>query len=468
MIKKAFVAALIFAALTACSKAPTAQSILAAASAAMKADNLRSLEYSGSGLQFALGQSPNPDAPWPKFNAKSYIRSINYEIPQSRQVLVRTQAENPPHGGGQQPLVGEQTQTLVALGSSPWDPQMEIWITPHGFLKAAAANGATVTQQTLDGKVYNVLSYMAQGKYKVNGYISPQNMVERVETWIDNPVLGDMLVEAMYSGYKDFGGVIFPAKIVEKQGGCPVLDLDVAEVKVNVPVMLDAPPAPAPVMVTSEKIADGVWYLTGGTHHSVVVEFSDHIVVVEGPQSEARATAVIAEAKKLVPNKPIRYLVNTHHHWDHSGGVRRFVAEGAIIVTHQINQPYYEKTLALPHTLNRDRLAETRTPVKFETLNDMKVLTDGARVMELHHVEGSGHNDGIILAYLPKERILIEADLFTPPGDPKTPPPEPRSVYAINLRENLDRLKLNYQIVLPLHGRRSDQAELVKFATPRP
>ena len=268
----------------------------------MGAGKVRYIEYSGSGLQFSLGQSPNPDAPWPKFNAKSYTRSINYEIPQSRQVLVRTQAENPPHGGGQQPLVGEQTQTLIALGSMPWDPEMEIWITPHGFLKAAAANKATISQQTVDGKVYNVLSYMAQGKYRVNGYFNAQKMVEKVETWIDNPVVGDMLVEAIYSGYKDAGGgVMFPSKIIEKQSGYPVLDLDVAEVKLNIPVTIDAPPPPAPVVVTSEKIADGVWYLTGGTHHSVVVAFSDHIVVVEGPQSEARATAVIAEAKKLVP-----------------------------------------------------------------------------------------------------------------------------------------------------------------------
>jgi len=433
----------------------------------MGADKLRSIEYAGTGLQFSLGQSPNPDAPWPKFNAKSYTRSVNYEIPQSRQVLVRTQAENPPHGGGQQPLIGEQTQTLIATLSSPWDPQMEIWITPHGFLKGAAANNATLAQQAVGGKTYNVLSYLVQNKYKVNGYINDQKMVEKVETWIDNPVLGDMLVEAAYTGYKDFGGVMFPTKIVQKQGGYPVLDIDVADVKPNAPVMIDPPAAPAPVVVTTEKVAEGVWYLTGGTHHSVVIEFNDHVVVVEGPQSEARASAVIAEAKKLVPTKPIRYLVNTHHHWDHSGGLRTFVAEGAAIVTHQINQPYYEKTFALPHTLNPDRLVEAKTAPKFETLTDTKMLTDGARVLELYHVQGSGHNDGIILGYLPKERILIEADLFTPPADPATPPPQPRSPYAVNLGENLNRLKLNYQIVLPLHGRRSDRAELLKFATPK-
>ena len=86
--KACFVA--ILAVLASCSKAPTAASLITDASAAMGANGLRFIEYSGSGLQYSLGQSPNPDAPWPKFNAKSYTRLVNYEIPQSRQVLVRT------------------------------------------------------------------------------------------------------------------------------------------------------------------------------------------------------------------------------------------------------------------------------------------------------------------------------------------------------------------------------------------
>ena len=459
-----FVFSLVLTILAGCSSPPTAQSLIADASAAMGAANLRSIEYSGSGFQFSLGQSPKPDLPWPKFNAKSFARQVNYEIPALRQTLVRTQFENPPYGGGQQPLAGEQTQNLITTLSAPWDTQAEIWMTPHGFLKGAADNNATL--QPGDGKSANVLTFMAQNKYKVNGYLNAENMVEKVETWIDNPVMGDMLVEWEYSNYKDFNGVKFPAKIVEKQGGFQVLDIDVAEVRPNAPVMIEAPAAPAPVTVANEKVAEGVWYLTGGSHHSAVVEFADHVVVIEGPQSEARANAVIAAAKNLAPNKPIRYVVNTHHHWDHSGGLRAFVAEGATIVTHEMNGPYYQKTLAMPHTLNPDRQETAKAMPKIETLTDMKVMTDGSRTMEIYHIQGNRHNEGIVMAYLPRERILIEADVFTPPADPKTPPPTPRSPYAVNLGENLARLKLNYQTVLPIHGRKSDRAELLKFATP--
>ena len=90
----------------------------------------------------------------------------------------------------------------------------------------------------------------------------------------------------------------------------------------------------------STKLADGVWHVTGGSHHSVVVEFNEYIAVAEAPLDEARSLAVIAEAKKLGSNKPIRYVLTTHHHFDHSGGLRTYVAEGATVVTHQSNVPY--------------------------------------------------------------------------------------------------------------------------------
>src|SRR5437899_4860673 len=91
-------------------------------------------------------------------------------------------------------------------------------------------------------------------------------------------------------------------------------------------------------------LTDGVFYLRGGTHHSVAVEFADHVVVVEGPLNEQRSLAVIAEVNKLIANKPIRYLVNTHHHFDHSGGLRTYVDQGVTIITHAINKPFYDKS----------------------------------------------------------------------------------------------------------------------------
>src|SRR5439155_6342397 len=218
-----------------------------------------------------------------------------------------------------------------------------------------AMNNATVKAQTIAGKKYDVLTFTGQNKAQVNGYINDQHLVERVETWIDSPYLGDMLFDASYSNYKDFGGVKFPMKIVQKQGDYPIFDLTVTDVKPNAPVSIQAPQgrggapggaAPAAggaaAGVPTEKLADGVYLILGG-YASVAVDFKDYIVVIEGPQSEARANAIIAETKRLIPNKPIKYVVNTHNHIDHASGLRPFVAEGATIITHEINKPYYEK-----------------------------------------------------------------------------------------------------------------------------
>ena len=208
---------------------------------------MKSVEYSGSGFDFAIGQNANPNLPWPKFIDKTYKRLINFETPAFRMDRVRAQGENPPHGGGQQPVYGDQTQTqaVVLNANTPWVQQLEIWMMPQGFLQGAAKNNATVTTKTVGGKKYQVLTFTGQNKAKVNGYINDQNYVERVETWIDNPVLGDMLFDSTYSGYKDFGGVKFPTRIVQKQGDYPILDLTVTDVKPNVAANIQAPNAPA-------------------------------------------------------------------------------------------------------------------------------------------------------------------------------------------------------------------------------
>jgi glyoxylase-like metal-dependent hydrolase (beta-lactamase superfamily II) len=314
-----------------------------------------------------------------------------------------------------------------------------------------------VTTETVSGKKMTRITFTAHGKHKVSGLLNDQDMIERVETSVDNPVTGDTPVVAMFADYKDFGGVKFPSRLVQHQGGFPTLELTISDVQPNAAVNLPVPPevqsatVPAP-KAESQKLGEGVWYVTGGSHHSVAVEFADHVAVIEGPQNEARSTVVIDEVKRLVPNKPIRYIINTHHHFDHSGGLRTFAAEGATIVTHAMNRPFYEKAYAAPRTLNADKLAQSKKSARFETFTDKKVLSGGGRTLELHHVRGNPHNDAILMAYLPKERLLIEVDLYAPPAANTPLAPIPRS-FALNLYDNVQRLKLDVDRIVPLHGR---------------
>jgi glyoxylase-like metal-dependent hydrolase (beta-lactamase superfamily II) len=437
-------------------RAGDAKDVISSASKALGADNLKTIEFSGSGADFVLGQAANPNVPWPRFNDKTYTRVIDLEAPASRLQRIRTQGENPPRGGGQQPVVGEQNQTQVIAAGSPQAAtlQDELMMTvPYSFLRAAAkAPDATVKSQSMGGKKYTVVSFTAMNKAPARGYINEQNMLEKVETKIDNTVLGDIPYEATFADYKDFGGVKFPTHIVQKQGGYPVLDLMVTDVKPNAPANITGgpPPAAPPPAATSEKLGDGMYLILGG-YAAIAADFKDYIVVVEGPQNDQRAEAIIAEAKRLIPNKPIRYVVNTHQHFDHAGGLRAFVAEGATVITHQINKPYYEKVWANPHTLVPDKLAQNPKKPKFETVAEKKILTDGTHTIELYHLTDFGHNDGMLIAYLPKEKVLLEADGFNPPPQAATRPPAAISPYTASLAANIQRLNLDVQRIIPVH-----------------
>lgn len=447
---------------------------LAAAAKALGAHDLKSIEFAGNGHWFQFGQAPAPDLAWPRFDVSSYTAAIDYTTPASHVQITRKQAleagRDRPVPVEQKPdqyLQGERAWNLAVPQGQPADTQpvvqpqsaaveeriAEIWTTPQGFLKAALANSAT-SKKAGDGSeiTFNI------GNHRYLGIINASNEVERVQTWIDNPVLGDLAVEYRYDSYRDFGGVKFPSHIVRTQGGHPVLDLTVTSVTPNAPVTITTPQslvdesAPA-VAVTAERLAAGVFYLRGGTHHSVAVEQQDRIVVIEAPLSEQRSVAVIAKVKELFPNKPIGYLVNTHVHFDHSGGLRTYVDEGATIVTHELNRPYYEQAWAAPRTLNPDRLAKSGKTPTFATFSDKYVLADDRRAIEVHLIQGNSHNDAFALIYLPAEKILIEADAYTPLAAGAPPPAQPNP-YSVSLYCNIERLKLDVRQIAALHGPR--------------
>ena len=258
-------------------------------------------------------------------------------------------------------------------------------------------------------------------------------------------------------------------RITQTAGGFPTLDLTVAEVRpsaavdVAVPDNVRAATAPYAV-VTTQMVAEGVWYLTGGTHHSVAIEMADHLIVVEAPLNDERALAVLKEARGLAPGKPVRYVINSHHHFDHSGGLRAFAGEGVTVITHEINRPFFDRAFAARSTISPDHLARSgKKAAATEGVRDKRVLTDGTRSVEIHHVAGILHDDGMLLVYLPKEKLLIEADAYTP-TPPNTPPPSPPSPFNVALVDNIARLGLTVDRLLPLHGRIVPLADLLQAA----
>lgn len=424
--------------------------------------DVKSVQYSGGGAQFNLGQSVSPNAPWPRAELKSFNRTVDYE-----KLTTRYETVNARGAAALQFLASDKAWRQTGENVAPDAPavaaerQLQIWLTPHGFLKGALSNKAAAKQS---GKA-TLLTFTVMGKYNVTGSISADYLVEKVEATLDNAVLGDMSVETVYSDYRDFGGFKFPTRLAQKQGGHPVFDFTVTEAKANVAFEITVPDValqytPPAMRVTPEKLSDGVWRLAGGTHHSVAIEFTDHVAVIEAPLNEERSIAVIAEVKRMFPNKSIRYLINTHHHFDHSGGLRAYVAEGAAIVTHENNRAFFETTLKATRTLNPDRQSREKKRPKILTVRAKHVLTDSARTVELHHIQDNPHNTGLLMAWLPKEKMLVEVDAYTPLPSPSTPPPATPNPNSVNLYENIQRLNLNVNQIVPLHGRVVDLAEL--------
>lgn len=309
-----------------------------------------------------------------------------------------------------------------------------------------------------------MVSFSEAGRFNAKAYINDDAEVERIEATIHNPVLGDMLVVEKFSEYRDFGrGVKFPSRIEETQAGQPTLQLVVTDVQPNAKVAIEVPAAAANFKenVASTKLADGVWLLAGGSHNSVAIEMKDHAVVVEGPLYDARSQAVIDETKKLIPGKPIRFLLNTHMHFDHSGGVATFVAEGSTVITHQSNKAFYDRALSNKRTVSLDALAKSKKKANVRGVGDKFVHTDGSRSVEMHLIKGTIHNDGLMMVYLPKEKMLIQADVFAPLAAGAKPPATPNPV-QLNFAENIERLKLSVDSIVGIHGGVAPYAELAK------
>jgi glyoxylase-like metal-dependent hydrolase (beta-lactamase superfamily II) len=477
-MKRAYV--LIFATgiVSSIAAAQDAKTVIANASKAMGVEGMNSIHYYGTAQNGNLGQNNNANQPWPMAGANDYVRTIDFSQPASRATWQNYAV--PVTGGAATLTPGQQN---IRPADNTWAQQLEIWITPWGFLKGAAANNATVKTQTIAGKKFEVVTFNSPLKspggppYKVVGYINNQNLVEKVQTWLENPVFGDMLVEAEYSYYRDgANGLKFPAQIVQKRGGWPTLTayiLGADANPTNLQALLTAPPgrggvgggapggAGAAAGSASEKLADGV-YRINGAYNSLAIEFADYIVLFEpGPQNETRAQAVIAETKRVIPNKPIRYGIISHHHFDHTGGLEAAVAEGITIVTPEVNRDFLMAALSGPRTLTGDALAKSGKKPSIEGFKgDKRVFQDSTRTLEIHVIKGLPHADGLVVGYLPREKILVYADMFNLPP-PNDPVPNPPVVGTMVFVDNIERLGLQPERVMSIHSLNPDRLTTV-------
>ncbi|HEY6548459.1 MAG TPA: MBL fold metallo-hydrolase [Vicinamibacteria bacterium] len=327
-------------------------------------------------------------------------------------------------------------------------------------------------EDTIDGRRHQIVTFASPEGAQIGlAFDAGTGLLSRIQTLADNAVLGDTLTEIVLSDYREVAAgsrrVQLPHRALTVVAGEVTQDLKYSRIVLNAgPVAelmdppadaLSVPATPPGSGVALTKLGEDAYFAAGGSHHSLFVVFKDHVVVVEAPLNEERSLAVLAKIAETAPGKPVRYVVPTHYHFDHSGGLRTYIARGITIVTTPANRAFLERLAKAPKTIQPDSLArEPRAPV-IETFTGKRVFEDGTRTLEVRDIGPNPHVTEAVIAYLPKEKAVFVSDLFTIPVQGPFPPPSPPLVDFAN---KLKQQGLAVETIAPGHGRLGTLADL--------
>lgn len=340
---------------------------------------------------------------------------------------------------------------------------------PHLLLLYVAQRPETLRslgEAEIDGRKFSVISFAAENGTAMNLYFDAQtNLLIRIEQIGSHPLLGDTTNGSVFSDYQMIGNVKIPRRRTGFLNEHKTGENEYAEVKLEfaaneklleIPTgfVETQPPAPQPVTANAEglrKMGDGVYLIErlGAAYRVMFVEFADHIMILEAPTDSNTTKAVIRLVKQTVPNKPIKYVAFSHFHFDHTGGLREYIAEGATVVATPGNKTFVEQIAKSKFTLKPDTLALSPRQLLIETFEKKRVFTDGNRTVELYDIGPVSHAEQMVMFYFPKEKILFQGDMFSPLDTGGIPP-----IIEVHreLSKKVGELKLNVETLIGVHS----------------
>jgi len=478
-----FVALVAIVIASGCASAPPEKQVIADAAQALGgADRLaavKSLGIEGTGTAPNAGQNRMPDDELPVWKVTEYKRTI--DLANGRTLVQQVREAQFLFAGD---LVQRQTQGLdgnVAYNrdasgtatragdAAARERRIELLHHPITVMRAALDPAAKLANLREEDTEQLVDVTTASGDAVTLAVSSQTHLPVRVVSMSDNANMGDVAIVTTFADYEDVGGVKLPRRLttmMDKYLQLDVtvarnrLDVDVADLAAPAVVTSAAAPVPSPVVVTAEPVGKGIWWLAGsGNHRSVVFEFADHLVLYEAPLNEARTQAVIDKARTLSA-KPLTMAIVSHHHFDHSGGLRTAVAEGLTIVTHRDNETFFKDLLARPHTIVPDVLQKNPREAKFLFVDDQMTLKDAAMEVQLYHLLDNPREGTNLFAYVPRERMLVQADLYDSTWL--------RHSWGENVLTNIERRKLAVDRDVPVHGAIEPFAQMVATIKAKP
>ena len=441
---------------------------------------IKDVSREASGTAYAQGQGLQPDAP---LLARAIEMKTFQDFPGGRSATLFTQT-----GTGVLPTKTRTVATdtgfsynLLTKVQTPMTPtaltasRNNLRRDPAVLLLTAVDRADTLRSlgdDTIDGRRQMLITFAtADGAQVALAFDAATGLLSRVQTLADNAVLGDALTETVLSDYRDVAvgarNVKLPFRAVTAVAGETTQDLKYGKLAVNggpAAGLMDppsdaetVPAAPPGSGVTLTTLGDDVYYATGTSHHSVFVVFKDYVVVLEAPLNEERSLAVLAKIEETAPGKPVRYVVPTHYHFDHSGGLRTYIAKGITIVTTPGNKAFIERLAKTPHTIKPDSLSREPKAPMIETFTGKRVFDDGIHTLEVRDIGPTPHVAEAVIGYLPKQKAVFVADLFTIPPQGPFPPASPA---LVDFADKLQKQGLAVETIAPGHGRLWTMADL--------
>jgi glyoxylase-like metal-dependent hydrolase (beta-lactamase superfamily II) len=359
---------------------------------------------------------------------------------------------------------------------------------------AKKAPDLTRVEDRTDGKTtIHILRYTDAGLPVELHLDSFNKLPTRVIYTEDDPIYGDTLNELAYLEWRDYAGIRLPQsqvwflngnKIREERVRTLIHNPKLDESSLTVPENIRSQPENGARIVSQwalrravmgvsyedfardqkvefVDVAKGIYHVKGSSHNSLAIEMKDHVVIVEAPLFEERSAAVIKAVEEKIPGKPIKTLIMTHFHIDHSGGLRAYAAKAATIVADEAAVPFLQTVMSRPKTIRPDSLAKsTGVTPNIEGVNGTKVLSDGERTIELRQIPNP-HAAGMLAVYLPAEKLLFVSDLYSP-GNP-IPPGDPN---ARSLFTAITEANLTVDRIVGGHGGIGTFRDLVRISAP--
>lgn len=436
--------------------------------------DVKTLTIDGEGPAPNVGQNTMPDSELPVWKVTEFTRTIDLQNHRMRMQQFRTaqflfanantQRQNQGLDGDVAFNVSGDGKATRASAQAVQDRRIELLQHPLVVVREALDPAAKLSGFRTAGNQEIVEVETAKGEHITLAIDAATKLPSRVTSMADNANLGDVAIDTAFSDYETVGGVKLPKRITTKMDRYPQFDLTVSKNILDAPADLAAPdavkaaavpPNSAPVVVTAEPVGKGIWWLAGsGNHRSVVFEFDDHLVLFEVPLNETRSKPVIDKARSL-STKPLTHVIVSHHHFDHSGGIRVAVAEGLTIITYKDNVQFFKDLLERKHSIVPDALEKHPQAAKFEVVDDELTLKDKSMEVQLYHLRDNPREGTNLFAYVPRDRMLVQADLYD-----STWTFHHWGENVITNIEQIRKLKVDKQV--PIHGAIETYAEMVK------